>query len=102
MNDYNAAAPATSAERDDRRFARLAIEEARKSVPEDERIHPRVGIVVVKDGRVLATAHRGEFRQCHGEFVALEKKLADGHLRAGCSEIWRSQTRLETEADSES
>jgi pyrimidine deaminase RibD-like protein len=65
---------------DDRRFARLAIEEARKSVPEDERIHPRVGVVVVKDGRVLATAHRGEFPQCHGEFIALEKKLADVSL----------------------
>ena len=80
MNDDKASASATSAENDDRRFARLAIEEARKSVPEDERIHPRVGVVVVKDGRVLATAHRGEFPQCHGEFIALEKKLADVSL----------------------
>jgi pyrimidine deaminase RibD-like protein len=79
MNDDKAAS-ATSAESDDRRFARLAIEEARKSVPEDERIHPRVGVVVVKDRRVLATAHRGEFPQCHGEFIALEKKLADVSL----------------------
>jgi pyrimidine deaminase RibD-like protein len=77
MNDDKAAASATSGESDDRRFARLAIEEARKSVPEDERVHPKVGVVVVKDGRVLATAHRGEFPQCHGEFIALEKKLAD-------------------------
>ena len=46
---------------DDRKFARLAIEEARKSAPEDGRVHPKVGVVVVKDGRVLATAHRGEF-----------------------------------------
>ena len=69
-----------SGESDDRRFARLAIEEARKSVPEDERVHPRVGVVIVKDGRVLATAHRGEFPQCHGEFIALEKKLADVSL----------------------
>ena len=61
----------------DHKFARLAIEEARKSVPEDERIHPKVGVVVVKDGRVLATAHRGESPQCHAEYVALEKKLAD-------------------------
>ncbi len=80
MNDDKAAASATSTESDDRRFARLAIEEARKSVPEDERIHPRVGVVVVKDGRVLTTAHRGEFPQCHGEFIALEKKLADVSL----------------------
>ena len=62
------------------RFARLAIEEARKSVPEDGRAHPRVGVVVVKDGRALASAHRGEFPQCHAEFIALEKKLADESL----------------------
>jgi pyrimidine deaminase RibD-like protein len=64
-------------ESDDRRFARLAIEEARKSVPEDGRVHPKVGVVVVKDGRVLAMAHRGEFPQCHAEFIAMEKKLPD-------------------------
>jgi pyrimidine deaminase RibD-like protein len=80
MNDDKAAAATTPAESDDRRFARLAIEEARKSVPEDDRVHPKVGVVVVKDGRVLATAHRGEFPQCHGEFIALEKKLADVSL----------------------
>jgi pyrimidine deaminase RibD-like protein len=67
-------------EGDDRRFARLAIEEARKSVPEDDRVHPRVGAVIVKDGRVLATAHRGEILQCHAEYLALEKKLADVSL----------------------
>jgi pyrimidine deaminase RibD-like protein len=33
--------------------------------------------VVVKDGRILATAHRGEIPQCHAEFIALEKKLTD-------------------------
>jgi pyrimidine deaminase RibD-like protein len=67
----------SSGETGDRNFARLAIEEARKSVPEDDRVHPKVGVVVVKDGRVLATAHRGEFPECHAEYVALEKKLAD-------------------------
>lgn len=67
----------SSSESDDRKFARLAIEEARHSVPEDGRVHPKVGVVVVKDGRVLATAHRGEFPQCHAEFVALEKKLPE-------------------------
>lgn len=69
-----------SSESDERKFARLAIEEARKSLPEDERVHPRVGVVVVKDGRVLATAFRGEFPQCHAEYVALEKKLAEVSL----------------------
>ena len=62
---------------DDYGFARQAIEEARKSAPEDSRIHPKVGVVVVKDGRILATAHRGEIPQCHAEFIALEKKLTD-------------------------
>lgn len=32
---------------------------------------------MVKDGRVLVTAHRGEFPQCHGEYIALEKKVPD-------------------------
>jgi pyrimidine deaminase RibD-like protein len=66
----------------DRKFMRLAIEEARKSVPEDGRAHPKVGVVIVKvvivkDGKVLASAHRGEIPQCHAEYIVLEKKLAD-------------------------
>src|ERR1035437_558734 len=65
-------------ESDDRKFARLAIEEARKSVPEaDGKTHPRVGAVVVKNRQVLATAHRGEAEGNHAEYFALEKKLAD-------------------------
>jgi pyrimidine deaminase RibD-like protein len=80
LTKTESAAYATSGESDDRRFARLAIEEARKSVSEDDRVHPKVGVVVVKDGRVLATAHRGEVPQCHGEYIALEKKLADVSL----------------------
>ncbi len=68
----------TTGDQDDRRFARMAIEEARKSVPEDDtRPHPLVGAVVVKDGKVLATAHRGEAEGNHAEFTALEKKLAE-------------------------
>jgi pyrimidine deaminase RibD-like protein len=61
----------------DRRFARLAIEEALKSVPEDERPHPKVGAVVVKDGKILSKAHRGEKEKSHAEYVALEDKLSD-------------------------
>jgi pyrimidine deaminase RibD-like protein len=71
---------AASGETNDRRFATLAIEEARKSTPEDDRVHPRVGVVVVKDGRILAAAHRGEFPESHAEYIALEKKLADAPL----------------------
>ena len=40
-------------EADDRRFALVAIDEALKSVPEDGRPHPKVGAVVVKNGKVL-------------------------------------------------
>ena len=65
---------------DDRKFAQLAIEEARKSMPEDDRVHPKVGVVVVKDGLVIASAHRGEIPQCHAEYIALEKKLTDVSL----------------------
>jgi pyrimidine deaminase RibD-like protein len=60
---------------DDRRFAEMAVAEAFKSVPEDSRPHPKVGAVVVKDGKVLAVAHRGEVEACHAEYIALEKKL---------------------------
>jgi pyrimidine deaminase RibD-like protein len=70
----------TSSESADWKFARMAIEEARKSVAEDERIHPKVGAVVVKDGEILALAHRGEVPECHAEYMALEKKLKDASL----------------------
>jgi hypothetical protein len=59
---------------DDRKFARMAIDEARKSFSEnDGRAHPKVGAVVVKDGRVLSTAHRGEQSGNHAEFIALRR-----------------------------
>jgi pyrimidine deaminase RibD-like protein len=61
-----------------RKFMELAVEEARKSKPEDDKPHPKVGVVVVKNGDVLATAYRGELgKGDHGEFTALEKKLPD-------------------------
>jgi len=48
-----------SPEGGDWKFARLAIQEARKSVPEnDGRAHPKVGAVVVKDNQVIGSAHR--------------------------------------------
>lgn len=67
-----------SAGGNDREFMELAIDEARKSVGEDERAHPKVGAVVVKDGKAVATAYRGELGKGeHAEFTALEKKLPD-------------------------
>jgi pyrimidine deaminase RibD-like protein len=62
---------------EERRFAQMAIEEAKKSVPEDERHHPKVGAVVVKDGNVVSKAHRGESPKSHAEYIALEEKLSD-------------------------
>ncbi len=61
----------------DRRFAAMAIEEARKSIAEDKGPHPKVGAVVVKNGIVLSRAHRGESPKSHAEYIALEKKLPD-------------------------
>ncbi len=62
----------------DYKFARLAIDEARKSVAEnDGRPHPMVGAVIVKNGQLLATAHRGEVAGNHAEYMVLERKLAD-------------------------
>jgi pyrimidine deaminase RibD-like protein/NTP pyrophosphatase (non-canonical NTP hydrolase) len=62
---------------DERGFMLKAIDEARNSMPEDERPHPMVGVVVVKDNAEIAIAHRGEAPGDHGEFTALEKKLSD-------------------------
>jgi len=63
---------------DDYKFARLAVDEARKSVSEqDGRPHPKVGAVVVKNGQVLSAAYRGEFEGNHAEYIALEKHLSD-------------------------
>jgi pyrimidine deaminase RibD-like protein len=62
----------------DRTFCEAAIAEARKSVAEDNRLHPYVGVVVVKDGKILATGFRGESGDGnHGEYCALKKLSAD-------------------------
>jgi len=62
-------------------FMKLAIKEAKKSRPEDDRIHPKVGVVVVKDGKVISQGHRGEL--CageHAEYTVFERKLRDKNL----------------------
>jgi pyrimidine deaminase RibD-like protein len=58
-----------------------SILEARKSRSEDLRIHPCVGVVVAKDGKILAKSHRGELAKGdHGEYTALERKLQGRNL----------------------
>jgi len=63
----------------DRKFCVLAVAEARKSIAEaDGRPHPYVGVVIVKDGKILATGFRGESgKGDHGEYCALKKVSAD-------------------------
>jgi pyrimidine deaminase RibD-like protein len=58
----------------DRPFCERAVELAKKSVGEDDRLHPFVGVVIVKDGTILATGYRGESGDGdHGEYCALKK-----------------------------
>jgi pyrimidine deaminase RibD-like protein len=58
----------------DRKFCELAVAFAKKSVAEDDRLHPYVGVVIVKDGKILATGYRGESGNGdHGEYCALKK-----------------------------
>ncbi|WP_199322191.1 deaminase [Leptolyngbya sp. FACHB-321] len=47
---------------------KIAIEEHLKCTE-----YPRVGAVIVKDGKVLSTGHRGEVKRRHAERVAIEK-----------------------------
>jgi pyrimidine deaminase RibD-like protein len=64
----------------DRKFCRMAADLAPKSIAEDDgKPHPYVGVVVVKDGNVIATGFRGETGKGgdHGEFCALKKVNAD-------------------------
>jgi pyrimidine deaminase RibD-like protein len=63
----------------DAEFCRLAVDEARKSILEDDG-KPMVGAVVAKDGNLLAAAHRGEIPKNHAEYIALELKLPDAVL----------------------
>jgi pyrimidine deaminase RibD-like protein len=62
----------------DRPFCQHAVELAQKSVAEnDGGLHPHVGAVIVKDGKILSTGYRGETGEGrHAEFCAL-KKLND-------------------------
>lgn len=66
----------------DRQYCEMAVTEARKSVAEDDgRPHPYVGVVIVKDGQILATGFRGESGQGdHGEYCAL-KKVSEANVQ---------------------
>ena len=64
----------------DRKFCEAAVQLSKKSVAEkDGKLHPYVGVVVVKNGNVIATGFRGETGNGgdHGEFCALKKINVD-------------------------
>src|SRR5207302_803137 len=72
---------------EDRKFMEIAIGEARKCKREPGRndATPMVGVVVVKNGEIIAQAYRGELADGdHAEFTVLEKKLRDANV-AGAS-----------------
>jgi pyrimidine deaminase RibD-like protein len=62
----------------DRQFCEMAVQLAKKSISEnDGDLHPYVGAVIVKDGKIVSTGYRGETGEGrHAEFCAL-KKLND-------------------------
>jgi pyrimidine deaminase RibD-like protein len=65
----------------ERQFMLRAIEIARSCRSESGRISPKVGAVVVRDGKALGDAFRGELAPGdHAEFTLLEKKLPDTPL----------------------
>lgn len=74
MSEIDIGEPTTPAS--DRQFMEWAIALARKSPTEGEKITPKVGVVVARDGESLGGAFRGELAPGeHAEFTLLEKKL---------------------------
>ncbi len=63
-------------------YMRMAIDQGKRSKAEDNRPHPKVGAAIVKDGKVLGSAYRGEQGSGdHAEYTLFEKKLPDVSLR---------------------
>ena len=65
----------------ERRYMEMAIDRASRSVREEDRPRPHVGVVVVKARDVLATAFRGERKAGeHAEYTALEGILENASI----------------------
>jgi pyrimidine deaminase RibD-like protein/SAM-dependent methyltransferase len=62
-----------------------SIEEAKKSVSEDQGIHPLVGAIIAdQDGNILQRAHRGEVSGCHAEYLCIKKAKEKGQDLSNC------------------
>lgn len=60
----------------------MAIDLAKQSRAEDDRHHPKVGAIIIKDGKFLGSAFRGELGSGdHAEYTLFEKKLKDVELK---------------------
>ncbi len=69
---------------DDIQYICKAVDRARLSRPESGRPRPKVGAVLVKGGKELGSAHRGELELGdHAEFGLLEGKLAHDDVTGG-------------------
>lgn len=68
----------------DWRWMRMAVDLAKRSIPEDGRGSvPRVGVVFVKDGKLVASGYRGqEGSGAHAEYSALLSAPADSFVGA--------------------
>src|SRR6185436_19543575 len=61
---------------EERPFVERVIAEARRCQAEDDRVHPKVGAAVIRHGKLVAAAYRGERGAGeHAEFTVLERKL---------------------------
>jgi pyrimidine deaminase RibD-like protein len=70
---------------DDRRFMQMAVQASRRCQSEPGKVSPKVGAVVMRDGKALAVTFRGETdRGDHAEYVALEKRL-EAEVLAGAT-----------------
>jgi pyrimidine deaminase RibD-like protein len=60
----------------DRDLMLQAIELSRKCISEPDKVSPKVGAVIARDGVILGTAYRGEYATGdHAEFTLMEMKL---------------------------